>query len=43
MPFTATLLVAKNRLNRRIDTDADSTIMDIAKLPNPLAQSAHQF
>ena len=40
MPFAAALLVAKNRLHGRIDTDADFVIIDIAKLPNPLAQRA---
>src|SRR5210317_7590 len=43
MPFAAALLVAKNRFNRCIDTDTDSIILDIAKLPHPLAQSAENI
>ncbi len=40
MPFAASLLVAENCLHRRIDTDTDFIIINIAKLPNSLAQGA---
>ena len=40
MPLAAALLVAKDRLHGRIDTDTDFVIIDIAKLPHPLAQDA---
>ena len=41
MSFAAALLVAaKDRLHGRIDTDTDFVIIDIAKLPHPLAQDA---
>ncbi len=43
VPFAAALLVAKNRFHGRIDTDTDSLILNIAKLPHPLAQSAHNL
>ena len=43
MPFATALLVAKDRFNRRIDTDTDFVIIDIAKLPYTLAQHAHNL
>ena len=38
MPFAAALLITKDRLHGRIDTDTDFIIINIAKLPNPIAQ-----
>src|SRR5210317_327059 len=43
MPFSAALLVAKNRFHGRIDTDTDTIILNIAKLPHPLAQRAENI
>ena len=40
VPFAAALLIAKDRFYGGIDTDTDFSIIDIAKLPNPLAKRA---
>ena len=43
MSLAAALLIAKDRLHGRIDTDTDSIILNLAKLPHPLAQCAENI